>query len=383
MIGVAILGAGDIANIHIEAYQQFKKRCRIVALADIFTEKAQEKKEKYGLDCDVVGDYKELLGREDIQLVSVCLPPSMHCETSVAFLERGIHVLCEKPMAPCLEECDRMLTAAKAGNAKFSIVAQNRFKQDIMKTKTMLDRKALGDVYFVQANSTWWRGDNYYDLWWRGTWEKEGGGCTFIHAVHHIDLLLWLMGDVQELSALVANQNHHNSEVEDVSVSTIRFRSGAVGVMTANLLHHGEEQRFIIDAEKGTIEIPHKISVSRQQQNGYPEDDVEACEALQEVFRDIEDLKYTDHCGQIENMLTAIEQNTQPLISGEEGRKTLEFISAVYQAAFTGQTVTFPMTSADLFYTKKGILSKVTKFHEKTKSVSNYADTGIKVGGTL
>ncbi|MDY5483602.1 MAG: Gfo/Idh/MocA family oxidoreductase [Clostridium sp.] len=383
MIGVAILGAGDIANIHIEAYQQFGQRCHIVALADIFTEKAQEKKEKYGLDCDVVGDYRELLERDDIQLVSVCLPPSMHCETSVAFLERGIHVLCEKPMAPCLEECDRMLAAAKAGQAKLSIVAQNRFKQDIMKTKALLDQKALGDVYFVQANSTWWRGDNYYDLWWRGTWEKEGGGCTFIHAVHHIDLLLWLMGDVKELSALVSNQNHHNSEVEDVSISTIRFRSGAVGVMTANLLHHGEEQRFIIDAEKGTIEIPHKLSVSRQQQNGYPEDDVEAREALQEAFRRIDDLKYTDHCGQIENMLTAIEQDTDPLISGEEGRKTLEFISAVYQSAFTGQTVKFPMTSEDLFYTKEGILSKAVKFHEKTKSVSNYADTGIKVGGTL
>lgn len=383
MLGIAILGAGDIANVHIEAYQQFGERCRIVALADIFTDKAQEKKEKYGLDCEVVGDYRELLDRDDIQLVSICLPPSMHCETSVAFLEKGIHVLCEKPMALCLEECDRMIAAAKAGNSKFSIVAQNRFKQDIMKTKKMLEQNILGSPYFVQANSTWWRGDNYYDLWWRGTWEKEGGGCTFIHAVHHIDLLLWLMGDVDEISSLVANQNHHNSEVEDVSITTIRFKNGAVGVMTANLLHHGEEQRFIIDAEKGTIEIPHKISANRQQHNGYPEDDTEVCEELKKAYSQIGDLKYIEHCGQIENMISAIEQGTEPLISGEDGRKTLEFISGVYQSAFTGQKVKFPMTSTDLFYTREGILSKATKFHEKTKSVSNYADTGIKVGGSL
>lgn len=383
MIGVAILGAGDIANVHIEAYKQFGERCRIVALADIFTDKAQEKKDKYDLDCEVVGDYKELLDRKDIQLVSVCLPPSMHCETATAFLEKGIHVLCEKPMAPCLEECDKMLAAAKAGGAKLSIVAQNRFKPDIMKTKMMLDQNYMGKVFFAQANSTWWRGDNYYDLWWRGTWAKEGGGCTFIHAVHHIDLLLWLMGDVDEVHALVANQNHNNSEVEDVSISTIRFKSGAIGLMNANLLHHGEEQKFVIDAEKGTIEIPHKINVSRQQHNGYPEDDVEACEALKEKFAQLDTLKYTDHAGQIENVLTAIETGKEPLINGEEGRKTLEYISAVYQSAFTGETVKFPMTEKDLFYTREGILSKAVRFHEKTKSVSNYADTGIKVGGTL
>lgn len=383
MIGVAILGAGDIANVHIEAYLQLAPRVRIVALADLFTDKAEEKKNKYGLDCDVVADYKELLNRDDIQLVSICLPPNMHCETSVAFLKAGKNVLCEKPMAPSLEDCDKMIAASKETGAKLTIICQNRFKQDIMKTKELLDKNGLGKVFFAQANSLWWRGDNYYDLWWRGTWAKEGGGCTFIHAVHHIDLFLWLMGDIDEVNALVSNQNHHNSEVEDVSITTIRFKSGAVGSMISNLLHHGEEQKIVIDGEKGTIEIPHKVRVSRQQHNGYPEDDTEACEALEKLFQEQEGLEYLDHCGQIENMVKAIETGTEPLVSGEDGRKTLEFISAVYQSAFTGTPVKFPMTEKDLFYTKEGILSKVVKFNEKTKSVSNYADTGIKVGGTL
>ena len=196
-----------------------------MALADIFTDKAEAKKQKYGLDCDVVADYKELLDREDVDLVSVCLPPAAHCGVTVDFLKAGKHVLCEKPMAPSLEECDLMIRAAGEGGAKLSVVAQNRFKPDIMKTKQMLESGALGQLYFAQADSLWWRGDNYYDLWWRGTWEKEGGGCTFIHAVHHIDLFLWLMGDLDEISAMVANQNHHNSEVEDVSLSTLRFKN--------------------------------------------------------------------------------------------------------------------------------------------------------------
>ena len=383
MVGVAILGAGDIANVHIEAYKELAGRCRIVALADIYTDKAEAKKQKYGLDCDVVADYKELLGREDVDLVSVCLPPAAHCGVAVDFLKAGKHVLCEKPMAPSLEECDRMIRAAEEGGAKLSVVAQNRFKPDIMKTKQMLESGVLGQLYFAQADSLWWRGDNYYDLWWRGTWEKEGGGCTFIHAVHHIDLFLWLMGDLQEISAMVANQNHHNSEVEDVSLSTLRFKNGAVGLMVASLLHHGEEQKIIIDGERGSIEIPHKVSVSRQMPNGYPEDDEDARQALETAFDSGEALRYTEHCGQIENMLHAIETGTDPLISGTEGRKTVEFISAVYQSAFTGTRVQLPMSAKDPFYTREGLLGKATRFNEKKKSVENYADTGIKVGGTL
>lgn len=383
MIGIAILGAGDIANIHIEAYKELAGRCRIVALADIFTEKAGAKREKYGLDCDVVADYRELLDREDVNLVSVCLPPAAHCQAVVDFLKAGKHVLCEKPMAPTLEECDRMIAAAREGGAKLSVVAQSRFKPDIMKTKKLLEQGTMGPLYFAQANSMWWRGDNYYDLWWRGTWEKEGGGCTFIHAVHHIDLFLWLMGDVEELSATVSNQNHHNSEVEDISISTLRFKSGALGLVVASLLHHGEEQKIIIDGQNGSVEIPHKISVSRQMQNGYPEDDADAGSALEAVFEGIEDITYTEHCGQIEDVLRAIEQGTEPLITGIDGRRTIEFISAVYQSAFTGARVRFPMDEKDLFYTKEGILNKAVRFNEKKRSVENYADTGIKVGGTL
>jgi hypothetical protein len=104
---------------------------------------------------------------------------------------------------------------------------------------------------------------------------------------------------------------------------------------------------------------------------------------LEEAFRSMDEITYTEHCGQIENMLSAIEQDKSPLIGGEDARKTVEFISAVYQSAFTGTKVQFPMTEKDLFYTREGLLSKAVKFHEKKKSVENYADTGIKVGGTL
>ncbi|ABX40986.1 Gfo/Idh/MocA family protein [Lachnoclostridium phytofermentans] len=383
MLGIAILGVGDIANIHINSYLELKGRCEIKALVDVYRNKAEEKAQKYNLNCEVFEDYHELLTRDDIDLVSICLPPSMHCQAAVDFLMSGKHVLCEKPMAQTLEECDKMIEAATIGGGKLSILAQNRFKTDIMKTKQLIDSGVLGELYFAGANSLWWRGDNYYDLWWRGTWEKEGGGCSFIHAVHHIDLFLWLMGNVHEVTSLVSNQNHHNSEVEDVSITTVRFENGAVGTLVSSLLHHGEEQSIIIDTQNASIQIPHKISVSKQLQNGYPEPDIKAKEAIEEIYNSFPELSYTEHCGQIENMVTAIETNTMPLITGEDGRKTIEFIMGIYQSAFTGKPVQFPMTEKDLFYTKEGFMSKVIKFNKKTKSVENFQDIGISVGGTL
>ncbi|MDO4324556.1 MAG: Gfo/Idh/MocA family oxidoreductase [bacterium] len=383
MTGVAIIGVGDIANTHIEGYLKFKERCEIRLLVDRMVRKAEEKVEKYHLDCQVSEDYREILTREDIDLVSVCLPPELHCEIACQLLMAGKHVLCEKPMAPTLEECDRMLEAEKIGGGKLSVVAQNRFKPDIMKTKKFLDSGVLGEIYAAQMQSLWWRGSHYYDLCWRGTWEKEGGGCTFSHGVHHIDLFLWFLGDVENITSTVVNRGHKNSEVEDLSIHIVQFKNGAVGLAVSSLLHHGEEQKVMIDAKEGTIEIPHKIAVSRQLDNGYPEKDEEKCAFLEAKFEQMETCAYYGHDGQIDDMLTAIEKDREPLVTGEVGRKTIEFITGAYQSAFTGKTVTFPMTEKDLFYTKEGIMSKVIKFYQKTASVESFGDIGISVGGSL
>lgn len=382
MLGVAIIGTGDIADSHIEAYLRFPERCAIRAVVDLEQAKARQKADKFGLRCDALADYRELLGRGDIDMVSICLPPALHAPVSVDFLSAGKHVLCEKPMAPTLEECDRMLDAAARSGATLSIIAQNRFKPDIMRTKRFLESGALGRILFAQANSLWWRGPNYYELWWRGTWEKEGGGCTFIHAVHHIDLLLWFMGEAEEVSATLYNRGHDNSEVEDLSISSIRFKSGAPATLVSSLVHHGEEQSFIIDGVEASIELPHKIAVSRQLGNGYPEADDEKRLSLEARFASIEGPKYADHCGQVEDLLSAIEGARAPLVDGQSGRRTVEFIMAAYQSAFTGRPVRLPLTPKDPFYTKEGILANAVKFHEKKTSRASLPG-GISVGGTL
>ena len=188
MIRVAIVGTGGISHAHIQAYLQFPDRCKIVALADIIPGKAQRVKEQYGLEAEVFTDHRDLLGMK-INLVDVCTPPYVHAEITINALRSGKNVVCEKPMAASLEECDAMLRARDESGKKLSIIAQNRFREPIRNLKALLDSGIAGRVRHAAINSFWYRAHCYYDLWWRGTWEKEGGGCTLNHAVHHIDML--------------------------------------------------------------------------------------------------------------------------------------------------------------------------------------------------
>ena len=148
-------------------------------------------------------------------------------------------------MATSLEECDAMIRAAAQNGKLLSVVAQNRYKTAMMKLKAVLDSGLAGKILHAQVDSFWWRGANYYDLWWRGTWEKEGGGCTLNHAVHHIDLFQWMVGIPDEIQAVIRNINHENSEVEDFSTAVLLYNDGKVGQINSSLVHHGENQRLI------------------------------------------------------------------------------------------------------------------------------------------
>ncbi|MFD2700939.1 Gfo/Idh/MocA family protein [Paenibacillus shunpengii] len=379
---VAIIGAGAISRAHIDGFLQFKDRCQIAALCDIYPDKAEAKKEEYGLDAKVVSDYKELL-HDGIDLVSICLPPYEHARTAIDFLNAGTHVLVEKPMASSLEECDLMIEAAQKSGKVLSVVAQNRFTNPIMKLKKMLDTGLAGPILHAQVDSFWWRGHCYYDLWWRGTWEKEGGGCTLNHAVHHIDALLWMMGRPIQVQAFMSNVAHDNAEVEDLSIAMLRFPNGALGQITSSVVHHGEEQQFIFQGRHARISAPWKIYASSSKSNGFPEKNAELEEQLQQAYERLPDLPYEGHVAQIDNVLRAIETGEPPLIDGVSGRTTLEMIMAIYTAASTGEVVSLPLVAGDPFYTQAGVKQHAIHFYEKSGHIDNFADQEITTGTSL
>ncbi|WP_461257801.1 Gfo/Idh/MocA family protein [Treponema sp. R80B11-R83G3] len=378
MVSVAIIGTGGISQQHINSFLAFPSRCKITCLVDIFPEKAEKKNADNKLGAKVSSSYKEILNNPDIDLVSICTPPFCHAEAVIDFLNAGKNVIVEKPMANSLEECDAMLDTAKKSGKVFSVIAQNRFRDPISNLKKVLDSGLIGKVVHAQVDSFWWRGHSYYDLWWRGTWEKEGGGCTLNHAVHHIDMLLWMLGSPQKVSAVISNASHDNAEVEDISVAVLQYcgglcAKGALAQITSSVIHHGEEQQLIFQGEKARVSAPWKIGAQIAQANGFPakEQNEALIKQLNDFYESQPKLTHSLHEGQIDDVLSAVEKGAKPLIGGEDGRRTIELITAIYKAGTEQRTVELPLKPDDPFYTVKGIMERVPHFYEKAASVAD------------
>lgn len=385
MLGIAIVGAGAIAGIHMDAYKEFGKDCEIRAVCDIYEDKAAVLLEKKGIKgASVYKNLEEAIqakgtGESGIHIVSICLPPSLHCEETIKALNRGCHVLVEKPMAGSLEECDRMVEAAGKNARLLSVVCQNRFKTPMQRIHQMIKTGEGGRITHATVNSLWWRGENYYDLWWRGTWESEGGGCFTSHSVHHIDLLQWMMGMPDSVMACMKNVGHHNSELEDVGVAVFNYPH-AMAQITTSIVDHGEKQELIFQTDKGKLSIPWEPASSRAMPNGFPEEDRSALEQLERAYHAIPEMKREGHVAQIENFIHAIKGEEELLTSGEEGRKAIELIAAIYKSSVLERPVSLPLTPDDTFYRKSTMVPAMPHFFDKTKNVENFEQTEITLG---
>jgi len=383
MIKAAIIGTGNISRAHINGLLTFKDKCKIVALVDIYPEKAKEMKEKFDLsEALVFSSHEEMLKSGiEIDLAHICTPPYVHASISIDCMNAGINVLVEKPMGTCLKECDEMLAAEKCNGVTLAVVAQNRFRNIIHKLKILSDSGIAGKLRCAHVNSFWWRGHCYYDLWWRGTWEKEGGGPTLNHAVHHIDMINWITGESpQEVTAVLANVMHNNSEVEDLSFAIAAYADGAVAEVVSSVVHHGEEQGIVLQCENAKISAPFSVKASKSKPNGFPEDDNKIIIKITEAHDKLEDLEHEAHTGQIGELLDALINGKRPSITGIDGKRTIELITAIYKSGCTKQTAALPIASDDEWYTFEGILKNAKRFYEKTGFIENMGNNEISTG---
>jgi len=384
MINVAIVGTGSISNMHIQGLLEFKDRCKIVALCDIYPEKAEAIKVKYGLDSEVFDSHETMLNSEvKIDVVHVCTPPYVHASISIDCMNKGKNVLCEKPMAASIEECDLMLEAEKKNGVTLGAIAQNRFRNGVYKLKKLADSNLAGRVNLARVNSEWWRDHSYYDLWWRGTWEKEGGGPTSNHAVHHIDMLNWIEGRSPiEATAVLTNVCHDNAEVEDLSLACLRYEDNTLAEVVSSVISHGEEQGIVLQCDKAKISMPFSVKAEVGMENGFPKEggNKELTDEIQKFYDSIPDLKYEGHTGEIDNYLTALEKGENPLITGEDGRRTIELITAIFAAGFEKKTISLPIDKNSKYYKAEGIIKNAVHFYEKKSFVENFSEQRITVG---
>ena len=268
-------------------------------------------------------------------------------------MEAGAWVLCEKPLCASLEELDRIVESEKRTGCRTASVFQWRFGSAAQHLKRIFEDGTLGALYTGVCNTTWYRDQAYYDVPWRGTWESELGGVTMGHGIHLTDLFLWLAGDWLEVKAMTGTLAR-NIEVEDVSSALVRFRNGAMGTVLTTVLAPRQETYLRLDFEEATVETRGLYSVSNDNwsfDRGEQAQE-ETTDRVIERWNAISGDVAGGHEAQIGHMLTDMRERRRPDTSGDGVRRTLEFITALYKSAFTGETVRAgSIGSGDPFYT--------------------------------
>ncbi len=361
-IGVGIIGAGSIARAHVSAYQQFADRCRVVAVADVFPDKAHDFARQIGEGVHAYGDPEQLLNNQDVHLVSICTPPFAHASLAISALQAGKHVWVEKPLAASLAECDRIIEQAERSGKVLAGVFQNRYRPEYRRAHYLLHSGALGRLVLAKADCLWWRGRNYYELWWRGTWERECGGVTINHAIHLIDALLWLVGEPVASVFAEMDTFTHDVEVEDLSCAVLRFQSGAIGSLVSTVSAHQNRDRIELTCDHGDITLPElHLHAQRARPDGFPEPDETHIAQMQKIASATPVSAYDGHAAQLQDVLEAIASGRQPEVSAHEARRSLEVITAIYRSASTGEVVKLPINTDDPYYTTEGLHANVKR----------------------
>ncbi|MGE7825833.1 Gfo/Idh/MocA family protein [Paenibacillus sp. NPDC093718] len=316
-----IIGCGIIADIHAKGILNTEE-AELAAVFDTKRESAVKLTETYG--GDICNTLEELLAREDVEVVCICTPSGMHAEQTAMVARAGKHVLVEKPMAIRLDDVERMIEVCAENDVLLATVFPRRMSPQARYARKVIQEGRLGKFSLCSAYVMLYRDQAYYDsAGWRGTWAMDGGGAMMNQGIHTVDMLQWLVGPVASLSAK-AKAVLRNIEVEDTVIAALEFASGALGVLEITTTAcDGKGQRLVIHGDKGVLVIEEDTIVSLEidgQQIQLPEF---------EPFKVIPD----GHRLQIRDMALAVREGRQPVITGKDGRHSLEIILCTYEAS--------------------------------------------------
>jgi predicted dehydrogenase len=346
--GFGIIGCGMIAEFHTKAINEIEGS-RVVAAFSRSEANGAKIAALAGGDCRVYNDLDAMLAHPDLDVVCVCTPSGAHRDPAVQAARAGKHVVVEKPLEITLLRCDDIIGACDTSGVRLCTIFPSRFTPANIALKTAIDigrfgRLTLGDTYVK-----WWRTQQYYDSGgWRGTWELDGGGALMNQAIHNVDLLQWLMGDVDAIQAMTALLAHERIEVEDTAVAALRFKNGALGAIeAATSVYPGLLKRTEIHGDRGSARVDQDDITLWEFQEKVPSDsEIHAAMAGRTGFKagasDPRGITHIGHRDQLTDFLQAIDAGREPLVDGREGRKSVEIIRAIYRSAQTGQAVKLP-----------------------------------------
>lgn len=328
----AIVGCGMIARFHLQAIADTRDAVA-VAIMDRSGRCASTLGKEYNLP--VYNDLEVMLDRAQPDYICVCTPSGAHLEPCLAAAQRGIHVLVEKPLEITAERCDAVIEACRAAKVRLGVVFQSRFDSRLRKVKELIDSGRLGRVIIANAYTKWFRSDDYYRAGgWRGTWALDGGGALMNQAIHYIDLLLWLAGDVEWVAAQMGALRH-DIETEDHVVATLRFKNGALGSVTASTaMWPGFERAVEIVGTRGTVIIrDDTIAFCRLEGEDHPPAGLEPQPPAATGAADPAAGLRGRHAPVMREFVDALLSERSPALGGEEGRRSVHLIEAIYASA--------------------------------------------------
>ena len=337
-IGIGIVGAGVIGQVHANALQGIDGT-RIVAVAE--PREDAGKAMATDLDADWYASYPDLLARDDISLVILATPSGLHPEQAVLAAHAGKHIVTEKPMAITSAGLDQMLSAVESTGVELAVIFQNRLSPNVIKVKRAVEAGMLGKTIFGNAAVHWHRTQDYYNAngGWRGTWKLDGGGALMNQSIHTIDLLQWIMGGVSSVSADTATLTH-DIETEDAASASVSFHSGALGSIqgsTAASKDWPVKVEIIGSGGKAVIEAGKLILWE-----GDSELSDDLLTPADKAFVDgwsADEPFGASHCRQLKLIIEALRSGDTPPIPGREARKAVDIILAIYDSAKQGRRV--------------------------------------------
>lgn len=354
-----LVGCGKVGHLHAAALTSLPESAFVAVCA-----RTPEKANAFAANYHVAAftDVQEMIAKAKMEAICICTPHPQHAAPTIAAARAGVHVLVEKPLASSLADCDAMLAAARAGKAIISTVCQRRFYPPCQRIHQAIQTGKLGKPILGTATIFGWRDEAYYRSDpWRGSWQHEGGGVLVNQSPHQLDLLLWYLGEVEEVFGYWANQNHPYIEVEDTAVAVVRFKNGALGnivvsnsqnpALNARVSVHGANGRSVgVQTDGGAMFVPGLSPIAEPPFNDiwtipgeekllpqWKEEDAQ-------LFKSVNPMEYF-HRLQIQDFLQAIIEQRQPSITGEDGRRTVELFTAIYRATRDRKPVRFPLTA--------------------------------------
>lgn len=364
-LGVGIIGAGMASNAHAAAYLSAGRRATLAAIADVNVSRAQALRRRTGADA-AFSDYRELLGRSDIDAVSICTPAATHAEIVLDAIRAGKHVLCEKPIATRIDDADALIDAtADHPELCVSCVFQHRDDPALRRARWILRKRLIGDVSSAHLAARVRRNASYYEGG-RGEWRTDGGGALIVQGIHLLDALIWMLGDVASVSGAMGTLIH-DIETEDTFVGWARLSGGALASIECSTGAPRDEYAFDVLCREASLRLRYRPGWARMWELDVRSHNLRQAWAIRRraerrippatrlraphiarlaatrVTRSARRPHHLGHTPHIRRFLDAVESGDASPVSPSEACRSLEVVEALYRSASGSVQVDLPL----------------------------------------